>query len=108
MGRKRIRKMALDRSVAAEGASILKALGNVGRLQVTAFLCANEEETVGKICEGLGMGQSAVSQHLGSLRLHGLVRARREGGYRYYSIAQPEVKELLDRLALCRSERPVL
>ncbi len=107
MGRKRIRKLALDPSSAEEGAKILKVLGNQARLQITAYLCANNEKRVGEICKNLGMAQSTVSQHLSLLRLHGLLRARREGGYRFYSVAQPGVKELLNSLASCESFRAV-
>ncbi|MFH1681808.1 MAG: metalloregulator ArsR/SmtB family transcription factor [Candidatus Eisenbacteria bacterium] len=97
---RRVTSLVHDLRKADLRSQILRALGNPARLRITAFLCAGER-TVGEISESLDLPQSTVSQQLSSLRLHGLVRARREGGFRYYSIALPQVRDLMDCLSKC-------
>ncbi|MBM3319939.1 MAG: helix-turn-helix transcriptional regulator [Candidatus Eisenbacteria bacterium] len=99
--RNRIEDLAHDVKKADLRSEVLRALGNPGRLRIVAYLSASGEKTVNEIAETLDMPQSAVSQQLGSLRLRGLLRARQEGGRRYYSLAMPEVNELLACLARC-------
>ncbi len=94
--------LALDRKTADARSQILKALGNPVRLRIVAFVCAGGERTVGEIGDALGLPQSTVSQQLASLRLHGLLKARSGGGHRYYSVAMPEVRDLMSCLARCR------
>jgi DNA-binding transcriptional ArsR family regulator len=94
--------LAHDEKTADARSQILKALGNPVRLRIAAFVCAAGERSVGEICDGLGLPQSTVSQQLASLRLHGLLQVRSEGGHRYYSVAMPEVRDLMDCLARCR------
>ena len=49
---------------------------------------------VGRIAEGLGVTRPAVSQHLKVLEGAGLVRARREGTRRFYSVEAKGIVEL--------------
>jgi DNA-binding transcriptional ArsR family regulator len=49
-------------------------------------LLAERELTVGEVARRLGMTQPAVSQHLRALREAGLVRPRRQGRLRFYSV----------------------
>jgi ArsR family transcriptional regulator len=93
--------LAHDLEMADMRSEILRALGNPARLRIVAYLCIAEEKTVGEICGALDLSQSTVSQQLASLRLHGLVRVRREGGFRHYSIAMPHVPDLMACLARC-------
>ena len=62
---------------AGEATSLLTALANERRLLVLCHLIAEGELSVGAMAERLGLGQSALSQHLGKLRQHGLVSTRR-------------------------------
>ncbi len=64
----------------------LRALGDETRLRIAAVLLAgpfNVNELVGI----LGLGQSRVSRHLKILLDAGLVRARRDGSWVYYTLA---------------------
>jgi DNA-binding transcriptional ArsR family regulator len=53
------------------------------------------ETSVACLAELAGAAPAVVSQHLAKLRLAGLVRARREGTFVYYSPADPEILRLL-------------
>lgn len=74
-----------DRAVAA---ARFRALGDETRLRLLERLTAGER-SVAALMEDTGLGQSLVSHHLRALRQAGLVRARRDGRWVYYSIAEP-------------------
>jgi DNA-binding transcriptional ArsR family regulator len=104
-GRK-TQSLAHDGKAAEARSQILKALGNPGRLRIISYLCDEGEKTVAEIGVGLDLPQAVVSQHLASLRLHGLVQVRSEGGHRHYSIAVPEIRKLVKCLDRCRRTLP--
>lgn len=76
---------------------MLKQLAHAGRLRL---LCAlvDGEKPVAELTETAGLSQSAVSQHLGKLRLAGLVAAERRGQQIHYRLASREARELLEAL----------
>ncbi len=53
------------------------------------------ESSVSCLAELAGVSATSVSQHLAKLRLAGLVRARREGTFVYYTAADTHVQTLL-------------
>lgn len=57
------------------------------------------EQNVGELEARVGLHQPSLSQHLGVLREEGLVAARREGKYIYYSLASEEVIAIMQTLA---------
>ncbi len=97
--------LAWDVQLATSRAEILKALGHPVRLRIVAHLCDAEEMTVGEIGAALRLPQSSVSQQLASLRLNGLVSVRKEGGFRYYALAIPKVRDLIECLSTCGREQ---
>jgi|AP95_1055475.scaffolds.fasta_scaffold35188_3 DNA-binding transcriptional ArsR family regulator len=66
-------------------ATAFRALANQRRLAVLALL-GRGERSVGKLQRLIGIGQSAVSQHLARLRAARLVRRRRDGQTIYYRL----------------------
>jgi ArsR family transcriptional regulator, arsenate/arsenite/antimonite-responsive transcriptional repressor len=68
-------------------ATILKALSDETRLRI--FLLLKYELCVCQIQVALAMSQTKVSRHLTVLRNAGLVAARRDGLWMYYSRAVP-------------------
>ena len=99
-------KLFYDNSLAERRAALLAPLAHPVRLRLVAALCSGEERTVTELGELLEIPQPTVSRHLTSLRLHGLVRVRSDGGFRWYSLALPQLVELIDCLAACRTEGP--
>ncbi len=82
-------------------ATICKTFANPWRLRIVEAL-GNQECTVSKLVQILGIPKSNVSQHLATMREKGVVDYRREGGYVYYSLANPKI------LQACRLMREVL
>ncbi len=82
---------------AREASEFLKALAHESRLLILCLLI-ERERTVTELEQLLGIRQSAVSQQLARLRADDLVEARREGKNIYYSIARPEVVEIVGSL----------
>ncbi|MYM65078.1 metalloregulator ArsR/SmtB family transcription factor [Pseudomaricurvus sp. HS19] len=70
---------------ACEAASFLKQLANESRLMILCAL-AEGELSVGELNEQVPLSQSALSQHLASLRRSGLVATRREAQNIYYRL----------------------
>ena len=96
--------VAKDATRAGVLAAVLKALGHPDRLRILAFLLGRKEGNVSEICRQLDLAQSVASQQLAALRLHGLVRVRRDGGFRRYAVALPVVGDLVGCLARCYAE----
>jgi DNA-binding transcriptional ArsR family regulator len=82
---------------ARRAADTLKALGHESRLLILCLL-AEKERSVAELEELLTMRQPAVSQQLARLRADRLVNARRDGKAIYYSIASPEVLQIIRTL----------
>ena len=79
---------------AREASAFLKALAHEGRLLILCLL-SEGEKTVTELEAMLALRQSAVSQQLARLRIDGLVETRREGKNIFYSLARPDVSELI-------------
>lgn len=74
------------------------ALSDSLRLQVMELL-RQQELCVCDLCDRLGVNQSKLSFHLKTLKDAGLVRARQEGRWIYYSLNLPQVVALEQYLA---------
>jgi DNA-binding transcriptional ArsR family regulator len=75
-------------------ADAFKMLADSNRIQILWALLQGET-SVSCLAELIGATPSAVSQHLAKLRLAGLVQARRDGTYIYYTAADDHVRALL-------------
>lgn len=78
-------------------AELLSALAHSKRLMAMCRMM-DEEVSVGVLAETVGLGQSALSQHLSKLRALDLVTTRRDGQTIYYRLASPEARELIATL----------
>lgn len=87
---------AMD-AAAIEAASVLKMLSNPQRLRLLCALLEGER-SVGELEEMLGATQSYVSGQLAKLRREGLVAAKRDGRIIRYSLSDPRVTPILERL----------
>jgi ArsR family transcriptional regulator len=83
---------------AGEVAGILAALANDRRLLILCKLVEDGEATVGALADGVGLSQSALSQHLARRREEGIVTFRRDAQTLWYRIADPRVESLLATL----------
>jgi DNA-binding transcriptional ArsR family regulator len=69
--------------------TVMRALADPTRRAVYERVAAGDEITVGELTRTVGVTQGAVSQHLKSLKLAGLVADRAQGRNVYYR-ARPE------------------
>ena len=74
---------------------LFKSLGDPTRLAIVRHLALGEHRVV-DLTEHLQLAQSTVSGHVACLRDCGLVAARAEGRSTFYSLAQPEILDLLE------------
>ena len=75
-------------------AELFKTLGHPARIRVLELLVEGDK-TVGELLPEVGLEASNLSQQLGVLRRAGVVEALRDGNTMIYSIASPDIAELL-------------
>lgn len=82
---------------AKAAANLLKKMGNEHRLLILCSLI-HGERSVGELNDMMPLSQSALSQHLASLRDAGLVKTRREAQSIYYSLSGQEAIKVIEVL----------
>lgn len=80
-----------------EVSSVFQQLCDGTRLRILWLLCHSEECGI-NIAAAIGMSTAAVSHHLKSLKLSGLITSRREGKEVYYTLANTETAYLIHRM----------
>lgn len=79
---------------AEQAANLMKQLSNTNRLMILCTLMF-DELSVGQLNELIPLSQSALSQHLASLREAQLVTTRREGQTIFYRLVGDEVGRVI-------------
>jgi DNA-binding transcriptional ArsR family regulator len=80
----------------AEPTAVFKSLSDPTRRALFERLSREGELTVHALTAPSGVSQPAVSKHLSSLKMAGLVRDRRDGRETYYRIEAKALTPLLD------------
>lgn len=75
-------------------AELFRTLGHPGRIRILELL-SEGDRAVHELLAAIDIEASNLSQQLAVLRLAGLVTQRREGGQVIYSLALPQVQQLL-------------
>ena len=73
-----------------KSSDLFRAFADATRMRILNLLDAQKELCVCDLCAALGESQPKVSRHLAVLRGNGLVAARREGKWMFYSLAAAE------------------
>ena len=73
-------------------AEICGALAHPVRLEILDLL-SEKEQNSGQLLEVLKIPKANLSQHLSVLKEAGLIKARREGLFQYFSLAIPQIKD---------------
>lgn len=94
----------LDADAADHAAEILKALAHPIRLRLLTKLL-RQEDYVSRLARELGVSQPVISQQLGVLKSHGLVRSETRDGYAWYSVCEPHLGSVLDCVCRCMAAR---
>lgn len=76
-------------------AEIVKALAHPSRLLILEGLLRHDERCVCDLTKLVGADMSAVSRHLGVLRVAGLVAEQRRGQQVFYRLRSPAVQSLV-------------
>jgi len=84
-----------DDDIVDRTCDLLRILSDPTRLRLLHAL-AQGETSVACLAEIVGANPTTVSQHLSKLRLSGIVKARREGTFMYYTVIDPTVRQLLE------------
>jgi len=87
----------LKQQIYSQVARIGKVVGHGHRLELLEYL-AQGERTVEALVKLTGLSVANTSQHLRVMRHSGLVEARKDGLYVYYSIADDEIVRLLSSM----------
>ena len=90
-----------------EAPDLFRAFADPTRLRILNLLQQKQEICVCDLCQVLGVGQPKVSRHLASLRDAGLVQVRRDGRWKFYSLAHaptPLHRTLLRCVRTCLEE----
>ena len=83
--------------MASNACELLKAMSNKWRLMILCQL-SEGEKTVGELQDLLGVGQSAVSQHLAILRRENIVESRKDAQSIIYSLSGDEAIKVMATL----------
>jgi len=87
--------VVVDEAAALSAAACLfRGLADPARLAIVRHLALGEHRVV-ELTAHLGLAQSTVSGHLACLRDCGLVTSRAQGRASVYSLARPELMDLL-------------
>jgi ArsR family transcriptional regulator len=96
-----VRPAAVDpdlmRKAAGQAVGALKVLANEDRLLLLCQL-SQGEMCVSDLEKALDIRQPTLSQQLGVLRTEGVVNTRRDGKRIYYSVADPDLMQVLEVL----------
>lgn len=87
--------MTAPKSDTSSAVTLFRGLADPARLAVVQHLAHHGEHKVSELVDHVGLAQSTVSGHLACLRDCGLVSVRPEGRASYYSLARPELIDLL-------------
>lgn len=82
------------RQHATAAARMLKSLANENRLMILCSLI-DGELSVGELNQRIDLSQSALSQHLATLREQGLVTTRREAQTVYYRLCGDDATRII-------------
>jgi DNA-binding transcriptional ArsR family regulator len=99
VGSRNMQGVNLDmlKSSAGDATRYLKALANQNRLLILCNLIEGEK-SVGELERVIGLRQPTLSQQLARLRSVNLVRTRRDAKSIYYSIADDDIRTVLQVL----------
>lgn len=84
--------------VIAEYAQKLKAVGHPIRLKLLCLIAEEDDPCVTDLWRCLQQPQPVISQHLAILKENGIVSAEVQKTRRVYTIVDPFIKEIVDRV----------
>ncbi|MGB9659756.1 MAG: ArsR/SmtB family transcription factor [Nitrososphaerales archaeon] len=95
---KRLAESVFDEKILKSMERLFKTLGDSTRLRMIKML-ALREMCVCEIVVALNMTQPNASHHLEMLERAGIVKKKKEGKWVFYSLAKPEIVDVLNNLS---------
>lgn len=92
--------ISTDPARAEHVADLLKAMAHPLRIRIVALLVHGPLH-VNAIAERLETKQAVISQQLRILRMRGLVGVERHGGFSHYTLAEPQLRNLVGCMEGC-------
>ena len=83
-----------DKETLTQIADLFKGFADPTRVHILSLLMAREDLCVTELAEAVGVSQSGVSHQLRLLKQARLVKTRRDGKVRYYSLADEHIQEM--------------
>lgn len=78
---------------------VAKALADINRLKVLAFIAQNKEVCVCEVSQTLGYSQPLASKYLKQLKSAGIIKSQRKGKWSIYSLDDTKlIDPFLDEL----------
>lgn len=90
-----MKKPSIDPQTLARAAEVLRVLAHPARLNVIELL-RSQKRSVGELVEALDLPQAMVSKHLALLKRVGLLASETDCNFRYYSLANTKVLDVLN------------
>jgi DNA-binding transcriptional ArsR family regulator len=81
--------------------AMLKVIAHPVRLDIVDLLCNQLEANVLEIQSALELEQAMASQHLLLLQSKGVVKSRKVGRHRYFSLVYPRMRAIIDCMESC-------
>jgi ArsR family transcriptional regulator len=101
---KELTEKTVDERTAKLESELFKALADPTRVKILALLGVRKM-CVCEIMVALGLTQPTASHHLNILERVGLIKHERAGKWVFYSIANPELTKLVQKLSLLCSPK---
>ncbi|MEM2955423.1 MAG: metalloregulator ArsR/SmtB family transcription factor [Nitrososphaerales archaeon] len=96
---KRLAESVFDEKILKSMERLFKTLGDSTRLRMIKML-ALRKMCVCEIMVALSMTQPNASYHLEMLERAGIVKKKKEGKWVFYSLAKPEIIDVLNNLSI--------
>ncbi len=93
---------------ASAAARLMRALANTSRLLILCHLFRHGESSAGSLASELGIGMSAMSQHLSRMRKERLISQRRQSRQIFYQISESSSAQLPSLLQSICDDAPGL
>jgi len=93
----------MDRDFYCMHSELCKTLANDKRQMILGAL-RDGELSVSDLSQRTGIAQANLSQHLATMRAHGVVRTRRDGSRVFYEIANPKLIQAFDLITQVMQE----
>lgn len=91
----------------ADIAALAGLLADSSRVAMLLALCDGRAVPAGELARHAGVAPSTMSGHLAKLLRSGVVSVESWGRHRYYRLADPQIAQALEALAICAPAAPV-